>query len=142
VSKDDYLEFFREQYLDGKRFALIEAILWCERTKTPIPEWAHAALAECYRKVINFEVDSWDDVLGKALPEGMHKAKAKRLKELAPKVVAYVNQRHFKDGRPIDDELFGELRAQFGIGRTLGKELYSHGHENARPGRRKRPPRN
>ena len=135
---DDYLEWFREQYLDGKRFALIEAILWCGRAKTPIPEWAHSALDECYRKVINFEVDSWDDVLGKARPDGMHKAKAKQLKELAPKVVAYVNHRHFRDGRPIDEELFGELRAQFGIGITLGKKLYSHGRIGTRRGRRKR----
>ena len=134
-----WLEFFRKQYVEeGKRLAIIEAIRRCAIRKLPLPDWAAEAFVDCYNKVMGYEVASWDDVFGNPLPKGMRRAKARLLKERAPNIVMLVNQEH-TNGRAIDDLLFEEVGAGFGLGKTLCKEIYYYGASPRRRGRRKKP---
>jgi hypothetical protein len=139
IEPDPLLEYFREDYIAGKRLALMEAVRQCAQTKVPLPNWAAEAFVECFEKVMGYQVPSWDAVFGNPLPQGMRRETARLIKEKAPQIVLCVDYEHYKNGRAIDDRLFEEVGKKFGIGKTLCKKLYYFGADPRPRGRRKKP---
>lgn len=129
----------RERYESGENIALMGAIRICVNHDLPLPQWASRAYIKAYGKVLNCESNSWDEVFGKPYP-GKHLDKLKQRQELRiaiySRVVDIRNAGGFTymdDGAgkmkrayeiPVDEVLFEDVGAEFGIGKTLCNELY------------------
>lgn len=106
--------------------ALAHAIAICANLHIPLPEWAARGFVTGYRNLINYNTDSWQSVLGRPIPKGLHLKAQRKRRTKAFAVWLRVNELH-EAGRTIDDELFREVGKMpgIGIGATLVKQYYS-----------------
>jgi hypothetical protein len=114
----------RQRYEAGEKSALAQCLHDCLHSGWPIPAWAAKAYCEGYRAIHGYEVESWDDILGRRLKKRQHLARArKKAKIEAPLVLEIIRRR--KAGTPMDKEnMFGPVGKRFGVGATTASEIY------------------
>jgi len=115
----------RERFLEGDQFALLEALSTCLGASMPIPIWVQKGFVRAYRRIAEYEANSWDDVLGPPHKKGIHLAAERKKREMMISVYLKVQAiKEKKPSAPIDDELFKSVGEEFSIGKTLAKEYY------------------
>lgn len=117
------IEAEREAVENGDGFAVLACIRRCVTNNLVAPEWLAYAFNRRYDKVLNCHVRSWDEAFGKPYP-GKSISDLRRRRELRFAVLNAVNNIRCQPGRAIDESLFEEVGAEFGIKKTLCSELY------------------
>lgn len=123
------LKRLRGDFDAGDGIALMLAIRKCANHDLLMPEWVAAEYIKRFDLILNYEAASWDDVLGRPVPKGMHLDSLKKRRELKFKVYEAVLERtgptlNPTDRPPVDDGLFEAVGKELGIGKTLANEYY------------------
>jgi hypothetical protein len=74
-SEDQFLDFAKERFWRGDKFALAYALYACalHHPDRPLPEWvSHAFVDAFYKLIISFKYSSWDQVFGPPHRKGAH----------------------------------------------------------------------
>jgi hypothetical protein len=116
------IESLSKLFAEGDSMALLAAIRKCANHDLPLPDWVAKAYISAYDEVLNCRSNSWDEVFGKPYP-AKHIGKLRQRRELIFGIYSRVRQLN-KDGVGLDDPLFEIVGKEFGIKKSLCKELY------------------
>jgi len=114
---------WRQHYEGGDNAALPQCLNHCMTFNVPIPEWAATAFCAAYDKIHQYEVKSWDDVLGRALAKGKRLATEQRNVKIWVPLFREIVRRH-RSGAAISKELFSEVGRKFGVSGTIASDIY------------------
>ena len=123
------LKKFYQDYKDGNKQALMEAIFICSMNSLPLPRWCEIAFIKAYRHIRQYRAKHWEDVFGKAHPKGTH-LETKRQEREYPVIIYERIQKIKKENpkTPIDGYLFESIGRELGIGsKTKIETLYYRG---------------
>lgn len=122
-----------EKFKTGSRpSVLLDAVYQCALHDIVMPEWVSMAYLKAYRKVLEYECDSWDKAFGEPNPpqwnekgelKKPHLNRLKKVRKLRFKVYLEVENKQ-KEGRPIDRQLFEEVGQNNAICKTLAEVYY------------------
>jgi len=122
------LEQLRMEFEAGDRSKLISAIAFCARHKLVMPEWVADTFLPGAQKWLYHEVRVLDEALGISWPKGMRMSNERNKKKLMWPVFNAIEKLRKTPGnpggRPLDDNLFDQVGAEFGIGTTTAKKYY------------------
>lgn len=118
-----FLQAYRQEYESGNSYALLRAVTTCARAGVAIPEWAAEAFLHATNRWFRMETRTLDEALGVEWPKGKHFERARRNGNLAY-AVSHRCKELINAGRAIDNSMFGEVGAEFGIGKTLAQRFY------------------
>jgi hypothetical protein len=107
----------RTQILHGVQLCTVFGL---DRRKWP--EWLDRAFNDAYETGFSGAIRSWDDVFGKPIAKGKHKAERLR-QRLTLFIVHHVEQLH-AEGTPIEKGLFEEVGRKASISGTTASKLY------------------
>lgn len=139
LSKNDpslpFIQWHALHYLDAleyryrargrHKFYVMEALAICVELGLPPPSWTRKPYLEAYGNIIEARSKSWDEVLDSPYPKGTHLNALRKKIMLAPLVISEISSIKKSDpDRAIDDGLFEEVGAKFGIGKTLASNYY------------------
>jgi hypothetical protein len=95
----------QESFDCGDKRALFEALCICGEYR-PLPEWVVLAIRAGRRKFEDGQLESWDQIFGKAYPGKSRKTAVAK----ARAGYVWAEVQHLKNqGHPIDSELFEEV---------------------------------
>jgi hypothetical protein len=125
TGQDDILEKGRKRYEAGDKAAIPYSLNHCLINNLPVPPWLSTAFARACYKIDQYEVESWDDVLGKPLKKWQRPDTERRNKKIAGRLFLKVRERH-KAGAAISKSLFEEVgeEFEFGVSGTVASEIY------------------
>lgn len=119
------LAHYEQLFLSGDNFALLIAVRICAQHEMPLPDWAARAFIKKFDTVLNLRAGSWDEAFGRPYPKGFHLNRARRRRELQPRIYVHIQEILAMDPKtPIGEGLFEQVGKEFGIGKTLASELY------------------
>jgi len=102
-------------YLQGDKGAVLEALYLCMREHLPIPVWCEKAYMTGFEKVRGYEVGSWDGAFGKPHPKGTHLGAKEEKRRTMGKVFRRVRELS-ASGHPVDNNMFEKVGRELGIG--------------------------
>jgi hypothetical protein len=132
------LEKCRAAYADGDKRSLALAIQLCGEFKWPLPDWAVEAFNAGLKAIVEFEISSWDEILGGNVrtPGRMRIAKEARRIQLA---IAKALPTHANE--EIDADFFERLSREVGATARQARDLYYKLPAEVKlPATRRRPP--
>lgn len=111
----DEIARHKVRYLNGDRFALMEAIYLCAWHKLMMPDWVSSEYINGIQSILGCREKSLDDVFGLPYKKGAHLNALKKKREIRPAVFVRVLE-ILKENpdTPIDRELF----------KRVGKEVH------------------
>lgn len=112
----------RAEYDAGDRMALMAALRICANFDLVMPEWVATNYIRAYDETLNCRSNSWDDVFGRPYPKGKHLAARWKRRNNRFTVLKRFNEMR-AEGRAADDQLYAEIGTEFGLCKTLVKEL-------------------
>ena len=119
------LDYLQQEYEAGDTLSLLSAVNQCAMHDLPMPEWVRRGYIDRYRRVVEYEVKSWDDAFGRPHPKGLHLENARHRRSRRCPVYVRVHEiLHLKPDTSIDRGLFERVGAEFGISKTVAEELY------------------
>ena len=119
------LDELANQYRNGDKFALMQAIVKCAQVDLPLPEWTTKAFMQGYYGVLHAKFSSWDEAFGSPHPKGKHLNKARSDFRDFPRVHKLVREMRARPNPPpLDDAFFEEVGKALGMGKTRAKRLY------------------
>ena len=108
----EVLESLKQNFEDGDKAALLEAIYRCLLMKRPLPEWLRLAFLDAYEARARFEITSWDEVFDRPVPKGT-RLKTEKLRR---RVIERVWLLKMEDPKTaIDRGLFDQIGKELGI---------------------------
>lgn len=117
------LDNLHAQYIQGNKFALMQAIRECACCDLVMPPWVGSAYIKAFDTILNYKNDNWNEVFGDPIPKGAHLNALRKKRELKYAVhLGAINilQTDFK--QPIDVSLFERVAEKFNIGKTQAEE--------------------
>ena len=115
----------RDRFEGGDLMALAEALQLCIGLYLLVPDWVRTAWLEACTRIKQYEVRSWDEVLGNRVPPGKHFAAIKRRHHLAAEVFTSVMMEMVESpATPIDGYLFEVIAEKYGIKKTLASDYF------------------
>ena len=119
------LDAMQQAYESGGHLRLLSAVNLCAMHDLPTPEWVRRGFVDCYRRVVEYEAKSWDDVFGRPHPKGLHLESARRRESRRIPVYTRINEiLYLEPDTPIDRGLFERVGEEYGISKTVAEELY------------------
>ena len=121
-----FLEDCEAEYKDtNSGRAILRAIRRCANCDIVMPEWLAQAYISRYDKVVNCQVDRWDDAFDKPFPKGAHLSALRKKRKSDMAVWVAVRERlDMEPDTAIDKGLFEEIGKPLGLGATLTEEFY------------------
>jgi hypothetical protein len=108
----------------GNKGVLLNTLCQCCLEKRPLPEWVREAFIDVHNSVMEYKIESWDDVFGPMHPKGTHVGKERRELEIGYRVVGRVVELRRK--RRVDKDLYKEIGMELKIGSgTKVHKIYS-----------------
>lgn len=118
-----HIASFRNNYEDGDKGAVLDAISACALDDLPLPEWLAYAYLSAYRAVAYYRSKDWNSVFGEAHKKGTNLAAKRKRRELAPAIHnRAVDLIRCKPDTVIDAGFYEELAKEFNIGKSLAQE--------------------
>jgi hypothetical protein len=109
-----YLEELHSSYAAGDNFQLLAAMRFCASHEREMPQWVVDAFHHATDKWYSLQSKTLDEALGVAWPSG--KALQAARKKRREQITVYNKVMELLDsGRSIDDELFAEVGAKYGL---------------------------
>lgn len=121
------LDVLEAMHQDGHKLALMIAVYECMCCSHDIlpPVWVVEAFTVGVEKVWEGEAGSWDEAFGRPYGKGVRTSRIGRVRRERGEVYRAVSEaRQRKPDRPLDDGLFEEVGAKFGMGKTRARKLY------------------
>jgi hypothetical protein len=117
----EVLESLKQNFEEGDKAALLEAVYRCLLMKRPLPEWLRLAFLDAYEARARFEVTSWDKVFDQPLPKGTRL----RTEKMRRRVIERVWLLKREDPKTaIDGGLFEKIGKDLGISGGAANGLY------------------
>jgi hypothetical protein len=110
-------------YDQGHRRILFCAIALCAEKKIALPDWVAKEFLEGMRKLNSFEVGSWDEAFGPALPRRKQLSALRKRHAKQEPVWRRIRELH-AGGKPLDQALFDRVGSEFGISGGTAKSYY------------------
>lgn len=103
----DEIDRYETRYLNGDRFALMEAIYLCSWHKLMMPDWVSSEYTKGIQAILGCRAKSLDDVFGLPYKKGLHLNALRKKREIRPAIFVRVME-ILKENpdTPIDRELF------------------------------------
>jgi hypothetical protein len=127
-----YLELLRERFGRGEQMALMEAVSVCAQSGHPMPYWLVREICAAVKKVREYEVKSWDEVLGLPKPKYNKHRDAERKQNRLMWDVWMRGDALNKTEKLSGDVLYDEVAREFGIGRNRAKKYFEDARAEVR----------
>lgn len=120
---------YAKSFAKGDTHALMAAIRVCANHDLPLPDWASRAYIAAFDKVNHYGVDSWDDVFGRPVPKGQHRARLEFEKRYGLTIFLDVLNASKAD-MPRDEGMFEQIGEKYRdaknkrIGATRVREIF------------------
>ncbi|PSJ18447.1 hypothetical protein [Nitrosomonas supralitoralis] len=117
------LDNLHTQYIQGNKFALMQAIRECARCDLVMPPWVGSAFRKAFDTIANYKSDNWNEVFGDPIPKGAHLNALKKKRNLKYAVhLEAINILQADVEQAIDAGLFERIAEKFHIGKTQAEE--------------------
>lgn len=117
------LDNLHTKFIEGNKFALMQAIRECARCDIVMPPWVGSAYIKAFDTILNYKSDNWNQVFGNPIPKGSHLNALRKKRELKHTVhLEALNILQADLNQPIDAGLFERVAAKFHIGKTQAEE--------------------
>lgn len=122
-----------QDYKDGNKKAVMEAIFICSMNSLPLPRWCENAFIKAYRHIKQYRAKHWEDVFGEAHPKGIHLETKRQEREYPIRIYDRIQQiKKESPETPIDGYLFESIGREFGIGSKTKTETLYYREKNLR----------
>ena len=127
------LEHYRARYEAGAKDALLQAVYWCLGFNEPPPDWVRYHVNAALMRFWLYETTTLDDSFGvtRSTDPRSINAGRKTVELTEPVTLAILDAIRVAKAAgkrlSLDDLLFEEIGARFGIGKTAVKELWARG---------------
>ncbi|MBT3205594.1 MAG: hypothetical protein HOB14_00315 [Gammaproteobacteria bacterium] len=130
VFHKNLLEQKYQNYQNGEKFALLEAVEICSLGDIKIPEWAANGYVDAIHKLKQFQVESLDDAFGYQRPKNRHLHNHQRNKRIKLPVFMACIKAKLEHDAPLtrktrSKNAFEYAGEQFNISAGLANKLYS-----------------
>lgn len=117
------LDDLHTQYMQGNKFALMQAIRECTCCDLVMPPWVGSAYIKAFDTVLNYKSKDWNEVFGDPIPKGanLHALRKKRELKFAVHSEA-IKILQADSEQAIDAGLFEKVGEKFHIGKTQAEE--------------------
>ncbi|MCP5246759.1 MAG: hypothetical protein H6937_12760 [Burkholderiales bacterium] len=119
----NYLDQLHEQFKQGSKFALMQALRECARCGLVMPEWVATNYIKAHDTILNYRSKDWNEVLCSPIPKGANLNALRKKRALQFGVLNEARDILSRSPeRAIDAGLFEEVGNKFHIGKTLAEE--------------------